>query len=257
MNELDILQNKLQFPLTAYVKENGFLGLVSYNSYEDDLLIATKSSLGGDFQMWFKDMIYKKISSENIEKLKSYVKDNNVTFLFECVDVEHDPHIIEYPESELFLLDIVANNLEFSHVSYTTLTNLANRFGLKVKTLAYELSNWQEFYDWYQMVNDSEYQYDGKYIEGFVVEDSANYMFKVKGSYYSFWKMMRGVAAEVFRKGYIDNTGKLYNAESNYFYDFLRKLYNETAPEDRENLPRDVITLRRMYSSLGFMNNGN
>lgn len=247
--DLDKLQDKLQFPLTAYVKENGFLGLVSYNSYEDDLLIATKSSLGGDFQVWFKDMLYKKLSVNNIEKLKDYVKENNVTLLFECVDIEHDPHIIEYTESELFLLDVVANNLEFNHVSYTTLTNLANRFGLKVKTLAYELSNWQEFYDWYQTVTALDYKYDGKYIEGFVVEDSTNFMFKVKGEYYNFWKKMRGVAAEVFRKGYIDATGKLVNSEANYFYGFLQKLYTKTDPEKRDEVLQglDIITLRKMY----------
>lgn len=40
-----MLQNKLQFPVTAYVKENGFLGLVSYDEYNDDLLIASKSTI--------------------------------------------------------------------------------------------------------------------------------------------------------------------------------------------------------------------
>ena len=31
----------------------------------------------------------------------AYVKENNVSFVFECVDMKHDPHIIEYPESSL------------------------------------------------------------------------------------------------------------------------------------------------------------
>ena len=42
--KFDRLSNKLKFPVTCFVKENGFLGIVSYNEYEDDLFITTKSS---------------------------------------------------------------------------------------------------------------------------------------------------------------------------------------------------------------------
>lgn len=45
--KLDMLQYKMQFPVTAYVKENGFLEIISYNEETDDLLIASKSSLEG------------------------------------------------------------------------------------------------------------------------------------------------------------------------------------------------------------------
>lgn len=43
--------------------------------------------------------------------MKRFAKDDNVTFVFECVDMKHDPHIIEYPESGLYLLDIVYNQI--------------------------------------------------------------------------------------------------------------------------------------------------
>lgn len=43
--KLNMLQNKLQFPVTAYVKENGYLGIVSYDEYNDDLFIASKSTV--------------------------------------------------------------------------------------------------------------------------------------------------------------------------------------------------------------------
>ena len=38
---------------------------------------------------------------------KSYLKAHPVTLVFECVDMEQDPHVIEYPESRVILLDIV------------------------------------------------------------------------------------------------------------------------------------------------------
>ena len=36
------LKDTLKFSVTAYVKENGFLGLISYNKDTDDLMFATK-----------------------------------------------------------------------------------------------------------------------------------------------------------------------------------------------------------------------
>ena len=94
--KFDMLQHKLQFPVTAYVKENGFLGIISYNEYEDDLFIASKSTIDSEFAEWLKDMLYEMVSVENIQKMKNYIKEHNVSFVFECVDMKHDPHIIEY-----------------------------------------------------------------------------------------------------------------------------------------------------------------
>ena len=142
-----MLQNKLQFPVTAYVKENGFLGLVSYDEYNDDLLIASKSTIEGPFAGWLKNMIYEKVTPENIENMKRFAKDNNVTFVFECVDMKHDPHIIEYPESNLYLLDIVYNQINYAKYDYDAMCDTAHRFGLTPKKKACELATWQEFYD--------------------------------------------------------------------------------------------------------------
>ena len=47
--ELANLKQKLVFPVTAYVKENGFLAIVSYDYKNDDLFIASKSTNKGDY----------------------------------------------------------------------------------------------------------------------------------------------------------------------------------------------------------------
>lgn len=242
--KFDMLQYKLQFPVTAYVKENGFLGIVSYNEYEDDLFIASKSTIDSQFAQWFKDMLYEKVSSKNLAKMKEYIKENNVSFVFECVDMKNDPHIIEYPESELFLLDIVRNDMEFSKYEYDQMVDIANQFGLTHKEKAFEIATWQEFYDWYYDILEEDYEYNGRKIEGFVIEDSVGYMTKLKLTYYNFWKFMRSISHEAIRNGYIRKTSALTTPTANEFYAWVRKLHDV---EDKDSIPKDICTLRRLF----------
>ena len=242
--KFDMLQYKLQFPITAYVKENGFLGIVSYNEYEDDLFVASKSTIDSQFAQWFKDMLYEKVSSENLIKMKEFIKENNVSFVFECVDMKNDPHIIEYPESELFLLDIVRNDMEFSKYEYDQMVDIANQFGLTHKEKAFEIATWQEFYDWYYDILEEDYEYNGRKIEGFVIEDSVGYMTKLKLTYYNFWKFMRSISHEAIRNGYIRKTSALTTPTANEFYAWVRKLHDV---EDKDSIPKDICTLRRLF----------
>lgn len=242
--KFDMLQYKLQFPVTAYVKENGFLGIVSYNEYNDDLFIASKSTTESDFAQYLNDMLYNKVSAENIVNIKNYAKDNNVSFVFECVDMQHDPHIIDYPQSELFLLDIVRNDMEFSKYDYAQVVNIANQLGITHKEKAFEIANWQEFFDWYNDVLDTDYEYNGRKIEGFVIEDSVGYMVKLKLAYYNFWKFMRNIAHEAIRKGYIQKTSALTTPVANEFYAWVRKLHEV---DDKDSIPRDICTLRKLF----------
>jgi predicted kinase len=244
--KLDMLQYKLQFPVTAYVKENGFLGIVAYNEYEDDLFITTKSNPDGDFAEWFKILFETKVSDDNREKIKQHCKEHDVSFVFECVDMVHDPHIIKYPESKIVLLDIVYNDIEFKKYDYETLKYIGNEFGLTVKEKAYEIANWQDFFDWYYEVLDENYEYNGNKIEGFVIEDATGYMTKLKLAYYNFWKFMRSVSHEAIRKGYINKTGTLTTPLANNYYAWVRKLFN-LSNEEKEALPKDICSLRDMY----------
>lgn len=169
-----MLQYKLKFPVTVYVKENGFLGMVSYNPETDDFFIASKSTTEGDFAGWLRDMFFKNV--KNPDKLKDYLKRKNVTLVFECVDMANDPHIIKYDTSHLFLLDVVKNQLDFEKLPYTQVVELGNEYGFEVKTRAVQLQNWHEFRDWYNDVLAEDYQFNGRIIEGFVVEDSVGFM---------------------------------------------------------------------------------
>lgn len=242
--KFDMLQHKLHFPVTAYVKENGYLGIISYNEYEDDLFIASKSTTDSQFAQWLRDMIYSKVSADNIEVMKEYAKEHNVSFVFECVDIKNDPHIIEYPESQLFLLDIVYNQMDFAKYEYDDMCVIADKFGLMHKEKAFEIANWQEFFDWYYDILEEDYEYNGRKIEGFVIEDSIGFMTKLKLTYYNFWKFMRSISHEAIRKGYIAKTSALTTPTANEYYAWVRKLYNV---EDRDSIPKDICTLRSMF----------
>ena len=236
-----MLQYKLKFPVTVYVKENGFLGMVSYNPETDDFFIASKSTTEGDFAGWLRDMFFKNV--KNPDKLKDYLKRKNVTLVIECVDMANDPHIIKYDTSHLFLLDVVKNQLDFEKLPYTQVVELGNEYGFEVKTRAVQLQNWHEFRDWYNDVLAEDYQFNGRIIEGFVVEDSVGFMVKIKLDYYKLWKHMRGVAQSVFRSGYYRRMGSLLAPLQNQFYGFCQEIAKQ------EDHPTNIIELRDIFMS--------
>lgn len=244
--KFDMLQYKLNFPVTAYVKENGFLGIAAYNDEDDSLFITTKSSPDGDFAVWFRNLLQQKLSANTLNAIKVYSKEHNVSFVFECVDMEHDPHIIDYAESQVFLLDIVYNDLAYHKVDFETLCNFADVHGIQHKEKAFVLDSWSDFFDWYYTVTNEDYLYNGRHIEGFVLEDANGYMVKIKLAYYNFWKFMRAVSHEAIRKGYIDprRTSGLTTALANQYYGWVKTLHDR---EDRDQLPKDICTLRKMF----------
>ena len=244
--KLESLGSLLEFPATAYVKENGFLGLVSYNDETDDLFITTKSNPEAEFAGWLRDMFYASMAEKEVTEIKEYLKREDVTLAFECIDTEHDPHIIKYNGSQLILLDIIKNQLAFQKLPYEEVQSFAKRFGLEYKERACVIGSWQEFVDWYRVVLEPDYEYEGQYIEGFVVEDANGYMLKLKLSYYNFWKFMRSIAHETIKKGYIDprRTAGLTTPLANEFYAWIKNLRAETPPEE---IPKDICSLRDMY----------
>lgn len=249
--KFEALQRNLEFPVTAYVKENGFLGIAAYNADTDSLFITTKSNPEGEYAEYLRAMISKKISAESIELMKQISKAENVSFVFECVDMENDPHVIEYDESELILLDIVYNDLEFRRKSYEEMREIAETLGIHYKELALKLNTWTEFYDWYHAVTAEDYRYNDRLIEGFVIEDSTNKMVKLKLAYYKFWKFMRSIASEVLKKGYSTRTSALVTPVANQFYGWLREVYQSYKSEDiraEYNGPRDICTLRKQFN---------
>lgn len=233
------LQGKIKYPLRAYVKENGFLGIVGLDTKSDDLFITSKSDVTSIYAMWFRNLFEKKVTAETRQKMLDYIKDNDVTFLFEVVDMENDPHIIEYGDSDIYLLDIVKNNLSFSKLDYPELFAVATEFSLKCKKLAYTIDNWSDFLEWDKMVSSADFKYKDSYIEGFVVEDSAGFMFKKKTEYYREWKFLRSIKDRILAGSTVDYD-PLTKTQCN-FCDFVKSI------RDTEGLDTNICNLRKMF----------
>jgi len=234
------LKDNLKFPVKGYVKENGFLGIVGYNSESDDLFITSKSDPSGIFSLWFKQLIEKQMTEENRFKMLNYIKNNDVTFVFECVDQENDAHIIDYEASNIYLLDVINNSIIFSKATYDELILIANELSLQCKELAVEISNWEQLVKWFDEIENPYYKYNGKYIEGFVIEDTIGFMFKEKLYYYNQWKRMRNfkdrvlIGKEFFKEG--------LNELERDFCDFLIRLMQSNA-----NISTNICELRKLY----------
>ena len=245
------LKLKLTFPATAYVKYNGFLGIVGWNPETDDLLITSKSSVTGDFSGFLKEKLYSIYNEETINKMKDYIKEHDVSFVFECCDMEHDPHIIEYPKSKIVLLDVVENKMQFSKLDYDALVELANDFGFEVKEKACIFNEWIDFFVWYNEVTEEDYTYNGENIEGFVIEDASGYMVKLKLYYYKLWKRLRGVAGTTIRSGNYKYTGSLLTPIENDFFGYCKMIHHSMSPEERReymnNQGNNICSLRKKF----------
>ena len=241
--KLDWLKQRFAFPVTAYQKENGYLGLVSYDAEKDDLFVASKSSTTGDHAIWAREILKESVSAEQLEALKDCVKTNDVTFVFEVIDPINDPHIIEYPERTVYLLDVVSNTVDFHKLPYEELKQVAAMIGVKCKTKARVLDDWHEFMEFYRATHTNEYTVNGEPIEGYVFEDSNGFMTKMKLNFYTFWKGLRILINPLARQGYIRETSRLTTPIMNYFYAYLKN-----CKETEGKLPaEDIITLRNLF----------
>lgn len=249
--KIERLEQKLKFPVYLYKKENGYLGLVSYNPETDDFFITTKSNPEGEYADWLKEAFYKQFEGKEnlLEELKQYLKENNLTMAFENVDMDRDPHIIDYGKNHLFLLDLIKNDIVFNKIAYSKLLIFADHFGFECKTKAKEIYNWQDFFDFYMKETEKTEETCEKDIEGWVIEDSNGYMIKLKNQYYNFWKFMRGLSHEVIRKGYTEKTSALVTPLANMYYGWLKELAATypTKEERCNEIPTNIITLRNMF----------
>lgn len=204
-NTNEFLENNLKFPVIGYLKYNGFLGMMSYDYNLNDLHFFSKSTDESDFAHWFKEIALEKFNQNHVlEEVKEYLKNNHVTMVFEVIDPVNDPHIIEYKEKNIWLLDIIDNEIDFNKRPYNELCEIADKFNLNVKEQIAKFYSFDALKD-YLVTKEREKDYSMKNpIEGVVFEDANGYMFKYKFGFYTFWKKMRGVKQQIQKGGKID-----------------------------------------------------
>ena len=245
----EALARNLKFPVEAYIKENGFLGIVSTDN-DGELIFTSKSTMGGDHAVMVKENLYKIYGEEAIEKMREYANQYHVTFVFEIIDRERDPHIIQYNNNYAILLDIINNSMKFDKLPYGSLKYVAKDIGLEYKQHYKTLNNVKELSAFIDEATDPKFRLktdriNDDCVEGFVFEDADGFMFKLKVAYYNEWKMLRSVANKIFRSGNINFTGALQSIESNYFYGWCRDKFNSLDKQGRwAYSKRDIISLR-------------
>jgi len=230
--KLENLKNTLSFPVKAYVKENGFLAIVSYDYRKDDLFIASKSTNKGDYVEYIKKQLepYREKLLENLKIHYSFGKvagSGSLSYVFECCDPENDPHIIEYDKPKIVLLDVILNDLEFVAFDYEMVKDTARIIGCPVKELAYSFDNWNEFEAFYNSTQSKDYLYNYAPIEGFVIVDRKGFMTKCKTGFYNMWKKRRALAERIFEgKGVPQNRMDELDDEDKVFKAYCENLYN-------------------------------
>lgn len=220
---LDSLKENLIFPVNFYLKYNGFLGILSV--YNGELFFASKSTNTGDYVEYFKNIFYKKYSNKQIEVLKDKLTKENLSAVFEVIDPFNDPHIIEYQEENLVLLDLIKNTTNFEKIFYPDLQSFAQNNNISVKEWAYTTSNIDEFMSVYDKITAANYKYKDSYIEGFVIEDANAFMIKTKTAYYDKWKYLRNKMENALKNN-------KFNTKSNdeleiSFLNYLKEKYQD------------------------------
>ena len=202
--KLKALQNNIKFPVSVYKKYNGYLFLVFLDKTRDELIFATKSSIGTAMASWAESLL----TEENKNFIKEYCKKNNTTFVFECIHLKDSAHPIVYNKSFLILLDVIYNEESFIKLSYEELSSkdITEQFKVKERIEIFEAPKSNISKDEYnkyiekmihKYVDDFSIDY-----EGVVFEDANGFMVKVKCPFYIIKKSLRAESMRLNRLSY-------------------------------------------------------
>ena len=235
--QMPVLSKNLKFPLVAYKKENGFLGLVSWDprpegdasGCRDGLFVASKSTDDGPFANMFWQILATNDEAplRNLEDRKSFgrlLRVNDATAVFECIDPVDDPHIIKDTEKHIVLLDIIQNDTGVK-TPYWKLLTIAGQYHMQAKTQMQNvrLDSFAEFEAWHNTVTAKGYVWGGFPIEGFVVEDSNGFMIKEKTYFYDAWKTARSLVHKMIKGSSLEEL--LVEVKDKEIKDFLQWAY--------------------------------
>ena len=248
----DVLAIGLNYPVTSWLKENGYLGIVGYDAQTDSLFTSSKSTSGGDFADMFREILFGQLAPGKRDELRMFLRDLEASFTFEVIDPVRDPHIIEYnTKPYVVLLDVIHRSTRLSMLPYDDLCRVAEKFGFEVKKKGPVLRDEKSFRGWYKAVSAD---MDRK-VEGYVMEDSSGYQVKVKLPYYSFWKLCRGMKDAIVREREGGKPAHALNADFlasrglGFTAEAAENFYKWCNVQETETLKREIIELRTMFEN--------
>ncbi|MBX9838974.1 MAG: metallophosphoesterase [Silvanigrellaceae bacterium] len=249
--QLSNLEKNLKMPLTLYEKENGFLGLMGYDSNEHSIIYASKSDIGGEFSTYLQNIAKNQFSENELEYMKIYANKHNINYIFEVNDPINDPHIIKYDKAHLVLIGIVKRELRYTEMNYEHLVEFSKSFNsMPIKRRFAKIENFKSFTGFYNAVSKESALTTKRQLEGYVVQDAEMNMVKIKLPFYNFWKCMRGFIEQMKNAEIKDKNFDIANIVNNHFLineadkpaaiKFLE--YIKTIPADQRE--KDIISLR-------------
>ena len=177
----------IKFPVTGYTKYNGFLGILGYDRELDELVFCSKSEVCRNEEQFyayeFKRIFTSRVNSCLHDDIKNFMRSNKVSILFEVLS-KNDKHIIsrsELLEDNLVLLGAIKNEVEGSSII------------IKDERIR-NIHSTAEFKGVIESFSDMN---SG---EGYVFQDVAGHMWKVKTKYYKEWKYLRDKVIPYARK---------------------------------------------------------
>ena len=238
---LGYLKKYATYPIRAFKKYNGFLGLASVVNGE--VVLTSKSVTSGKYKDIFQD-IWDKVESEVKELLKQTMIENNCTAVFEVVSPEYDPHIIKYDKEHLYLLDFIENKLDLDthNIDLEFSENLMKKveFSSNLLTKKEELIRLENYDELYNFLAEKEKSLEE--FEGYVLCDNSGFMFKFKLPYYNLWKTRRAwlerYRSALAKGKKVEVTEK---DEHRHFKKFLLKLGKDKLQE------LSIIDVRELY----------
>ena len=238
---LGYLKKYATYPIRAFKKYNGFLGLASV--VNNEVVLTSKSVTSGKYKDIFQD-IWNKVESEVRELLKQTMIENNCTAVFEVVSPEYDPHIIKYDKEHLYLLDFIENKLDLDthNIDLEFSENLMKKveFSSDLLTKKEELTRLENYDELYNFLHEKTMSLEE--FEGYVLCDNSGFMFKFKLPYYNLWKTRRAwlerYRSALVKGRKVEVTEK---DEHRHFKKFLLKLGKDKLQE------LSIIDVRELY----------
>ena len=239
------LKKNLKFPVRAYRKENGFLGI--FSGYQGKPFIASKSTNQGEFAERFARILKEQIGEEMIELMANELEAMHCSAVFEVIDPIEDPHIVYYSKPHCVLLDIIVNEYEYRHLSTPLREAFADIYGFETKVFYSTLYSWHDFESFVEFAEAEDL------CEGYVLEDANGFMLKIKSDWYKYWKRMRSISQAIVRgklsREAIKQRYKIDEKDEpffNYMWEFCQSAYNFLG----KRMLLDIISLRKRWETI-------
>lgn len=226
--KMEHLKEHFNVPIQLFLKENGYLGLMGYDSKKDSLVYTSKSDIELEFAKNLENIAKVQFSESELDKLKTFARVNRVNYIFEVNDPVNDPHIVQYDKAHVVLLAIVKREFIYQELKYDDLKKFGEQFeNLPVKQKGPRFPTVEAFEKFYNSVTGVDAIKSKLLIEGYVVEDANLNRMKIKLPFYNFWKVGRSFKDYISRQ--IEKIDEKVEKSPKTMKDsFIQELKNQT-----------------------------